>query len=135
MIFKVPSNPYHSMILTLVICAFTTVVTRTDSLQKNNKPTKQKTPQNPHKINQNQHQFISPYPPHFRHKKQFFQRLKLQDQVLQLQNQLEVQRQNCLQVRKITLPLKHAPSGPLNYAVIPTELSSFQKQISTDSCN
>lgn len=88
---------------------------------------KKKNKKQPTKPNKTNISLFLLIPPNIRHKKEFFQQLKLQDQVLQLQHQLEVQRQNCLLVRKITLPIKHASSVPLNYAVIPTELTFLQK--------
>lgn len=114
--------PHLSM---LAISDFTTVLTGTDSLWKKEKNNHTK----PNKANISLFLLITP---NNRHKKEFSQRLKLQDQVLQLQHQLEVQRQSCLQVRKITLSLKHASSVPLHYAIIAMELTFLQKQISTD---
>lgn len=70
---------------------------------------------------------------YFRYEEEFSQRLKLQDQILQLKHQLEHQKENCLQVRLITLLLNGAfeaySASPNQTAKVPAELSFLQQWI------
>lgn len=112
-----------------MICAFT-LFTGVDSLKKKTTNNPQ-TPNHTHR--QNQHQFISPNPPpQTSSPRKSFPRTEITGPNSATPAIPEIQRDNCSEVQKVSLPLKQASSVPPDHTVVATELTLLQKQMSTD---